>query len=93
METKIEFKEQDLVQVSMHTLYGWTSFWARVMFIDTDDTFIGKIEKLPRRGIDGEIGEDIRIDSAKVTAKFEGQQLCYSDDVSICDCPGVCRDN
>lgn len=92
MEKVIEFKEQDLVQISIHTLYGWLSVWVRVMFVDADDTFIGRIEKLPRRGIDGEIGQDIRYSNNQVTAIYTDQQLCYSDNVSICNCPGLCRD-
>lgn len=67
--------------------------WFRVMFIDNDGTFIGRCERIDRISFTRyQIGKNVRLDSDKVLKSYiEGQEFCYSDNVTICDCPSTCR--
>lgn len=38
-------KENDLVMIRVETKFGYTNTWWRIMFIDNDGTFIGKLER------------------------------------------------
>lgn len=90
--TQIQFKEQDEVQISFKSLTGWESVWVKVMFKDTDDTFIGRVTRVGRRSEGYKIDSDYRFENEDVKNIYTGQQLCYSDNTSICDCPGLCRE-
>lgn len=73
------------------------SIWVRVKFIDLDGTFVGEVErtetnlwsdaeaKLPNGQVT--IGIDRVCDVEDVSRQF-----CHSDNVTQCDCPGLCRD-
>lgn len=67
--------------------------WFRVMFIDLDNTFIGKVERIEKYEFTRyKIGEDIRLPIDKILQIYtEGNQWCYSDNVTICECSGLCR--
>lgn len=67
--------------------------WFRVMFIDTDETFIGKCEKTDRFEFTlYKVGEHIRLDIDKVLHVYkDGEQFCYGDNITICYCKGLCR--
>lgn len=67
--------------------------WFRVMFIDNDKTFIGRLEK-HEWGQFTLYGKDemVPCDIHKVQRVFkEGEQFCYGDLVTICECKGLCR--
>lgn len=67
--------------------------WFRVMFIDTDETFIGRCERIDAMSFTRySIGNDKRFYTSQVLKTYiEGQGFCYSDNVTICDCPATCR--
>ena len=68
--------------------------WVRVKFIDNDGTFIGLIEKTRKIWFDKyKIGATLTVDCDMVTDVFqEHYQFCYSDGVTICTCPALCRE-
>lgn len=75
------------------------STWIRVKFIDLDGTFIGEVERVERNRwsevdvVIFEIAEQARIDVDRVSGIEDLQKdFCYSDNVTQCDCPGLCRD-
>ncbi|MCD8440964.1 hypothetical protein [Tenacibaculum finnmarkense] len=66
--------------------------WFRVMFIDLDGTFIGRVEKVDREFELYKVGEDIRLETDKVQRKYiQGEQWCYGDNITICECRSLCR--
>jgi len=95
-----EFTTGDLVMVRLNNgikdAYRQPHYnvWLRVKFIDNDSTFIGEIEKKTFEYIQHEKGEQIRLNVDKVAEVYnenDGQQWCYSDDVTRCNCKGLCR--
>ncbi len=90
----MEFKEGDLVCLRMETGFGKSDTWWRVMFIDNDGTFVGKLERhhwyeyqTHKKGdIDAWNCQDVQ------HVYKEGEKFCYGDNISICECPGLCRD-
>jgi hypothetical protein len=90
MESK-EPKENDLVLLRLPCPYGYTNTWWRVMFIDLDKTFVGRLERFNR--CEFEPMKDSKFHVDKILAIYnEGEQFCYSDNVSICECKGLCKD-
>jgi hypothetical protein len=95
----MELKEQDLIMIRLNNdpdkegRQRHYNTWFRVMFIDTDGTFIGRVEKIDQHEFElYKIGEYVRLDIDKVQIKYEaGQQWCYSDDITICECNSFCR--
>lgn len=89
----IGLKEGQLVMLRLATQFGYSNTWWWVRFIDNDRTFIGKLERHHRHEyIDHKIGDTERFDCNKVQQIYkEGQQFCYSDKITICDCNGLCR--
>ena len=87
-------KEQDLVMLRLETRFGYSNTWWRVMFIDNDETFIGRLERHHWREYeDHKEGEDIRWDVDRIQHIYEeGEQFCYGDNITICSCEGLCRD-
>jgi len=88
-----KIKEQDLVMLAIHTKYGYSNTWWRVMFVDLDGTFIGKLEKRnPMAYHHHKMGEHVRlyIDEIKHIYK-KGDQICYGSSLVVCDCEGLCR--
>jgi hypothetical protein len=67
--------------------------WFRIMFIDNDGTFIGRVEKINRWEFTlYQIGEDVKLNSDSVLRVYQdGDQFCYDDNISICECAGLCR--
>ncbi len=86
-------KENDLVLLRLETKYGYSNTWWRVKFIDSDETFIGELEKCHWiEFTDYKKGEHVRFDVDKIQHVYiENEQFCYSDDITICDCVGLCR--
>lgn len=97
MEAKV--KEQDLVMLRLPNDLFYEgrqrhyNTWFRVMFVDIDNTFIGKCELV----LWGEFtlyekGEDVRFNMQQIQHILqEGEELCYGDNVTICQCIGLCR--
>lgn len=72
--------------------------WIRVKFIDNDETFVGEVERIERNTwseIDIQIfnkGEQVRIAMNRVTeVENKDMDFCYSDGVTQCNCPALCR--
>lgn len=95
----MEIKEKDLVMLRIPNDPNYEgrqrhyNTWFRVMFIDNDDSFIGECEKIDRTEFTlYEKGESIRLEINKVLRIYkEGEQFCYGDDITICQCTGLCR--
>ena len=95
METlEVELKEGTLVMLRLLADFGYTNTWWRVMFMDTDGTFIGKLERHHWREYTAHKKGDVeRFDAHLVQRIYsEGDQFCYADDTIICNCSGLCRD-
>lgn len=88
-----ELKEGQLVMLRLETRFGYSDTWWRVMFVDTDETFIGKLERKRWHEYEAhEKGNVERFDCDKVKHVYaEGEQFCYSDNITICKCEGLCR--
>ena len=67
--------------------------WFKVLFVDTDNTFIGQVEKIDRMDFElYKVGETVRLDVDKIQHVFkQGEEFCYSDGITICNCPALCR--
>lgn len=91
-DIKSEIKEGDLVRIRMEWDYGGPiAVWWRVMFIDNDETFIGRLERCYWMYEKHKKGEDIRFHLDEVDQIWKGGQFCYDDNVTLCDCRGLCR--
>jgi len=66
--------------------------WFRVLFTDNDGTFQGQCEKVDREFILYRIGQIVTLDIDKALRIYNNEQFCYSDNVTICDCKGLCKD-
>lgn len=88
------FNENDLVSIRCKTIYGNTLTWWRVMFIDNDNTFVGKLERFHKFiYTEHKIDDCVKFDIEQIIDIYEkGEQFCYSDNVTICTCEGLCRD-
>lgn len=86
-------KEKDLVMIRVETRFGYSNTWWRVMFIDNDGTFIGKLERHHWKEYeDHKKGDDVRLEISKVQRTYkEGEQFCYGDNITICECTALCR--
>lgn len=86
--------EGQLVMVRLETRFGYSNTWWRVMFVDNDGTFVGKLERKDRYEYEAhEIGQTETFPCASVQGVYkDGQEFCYSDNVTICTCPGLCRE-
>ena len=93
-------KEGDLVRVLLP--YGENkkdiAVWVRVKFIDNDGSISGNIEKSNPFELvmekDWRIGEPwmVQFNKKDILNIYEDwMQLCYSDNTTICTCPGICR--
>ena len=94
----MELKETDLIMIRLNNAPNYEgrqrhyNTWFRVMFVDNDGTFIGRVEKVNKEFELHKIGEDIRLEIDKVQDKYkEGKQWCYGDDITLCECSGLCR--
>ena len=86
--------EGNLVMLRLDSKYGFTNTWWRVLFIDNDETFIGRLEKKHWLEYQEHNINDIeRFDIERIIKKYqEGENFCYSDGITICECPGLCRE-
>jgi hypothetical protein len=82
----------DLVRVQVQGKYSTEHAWVRIATINDDKTFIGVAEKIDRYNDKYIIGDQYLFDYYPGMLIYNGQQLCYSDNVTICNCPGLCRD-
>jgi len=85
----MKIQEKQLVLVKI----GSFRAWLRVNFIDLDNTFLGKIE-LVDKDCRFEIGEILKMEIKDVIEIFspdDGRDWCYSDNMTRCTCPGLCR--
>ncbi len=87
-------KEQVLVMLRLETKYGYSNTWWRVLFIDNDDTFIGKLERCHWHDYtDHKKGDDAKFELSQIKQVYNvGDQFCYSDNITICTCSGLCLD-
>jgi hypothetical protein len=87
-------KEYDLVMLRLETKYGYSNTWWRVMFIDNDNTFIGELEKCHWLEFDTyQKGEHVKFPISKVKHIHQhGEKFCYSDNITICKCEGLCKE-
>ncbi len=94
-----EIKIDDLVMLRLPNILEQESrqrhynTWFRVMFIDNNGTFIGRCEILEKYEFTlYKEGQDICLNTDKVQHIYkEGEQFCYGDNVTICECTGLCR--
>jgi hypothetical protein len=99
----MEIKENDLVMLRLNNglpedKQRHYNTWLRVLFIDTDKTFIGKVELTTRDGqfIAHKKGDTVKYPLDKIVSKYQdndGNQWCYKDEVTRCKCPGLCRNS
>jgi len=88
----ISLNVKDLVCTRNEYEYGYTNLWWEVMFIDDNGTFVGMLQRKPLDYRKHTVGEHVTIEIDDIKAKYQGgEQFCYSDNVSICDCKGLCR--
>ena len=94
----MEIKEQDLILIRLNNNPNYEgrqrhyNIWFRVMFVDNDETFIGRVEKVDKEFELHKIGDDVKFDIDRVQDKYkEGQQWCYGDNITTCECSGLCR--
>lgn len=94
MDTQVTFSEGDLVMLRLNTKYGYSNTWWRVMFCDNDDTFIGRLEKHHwLEYTEHKKGDDVKWDNVQVSHVLVlGEQFCYGDNITICECKALCRD-
>ena len=100
---EISFENDDIVAIRIIvTLYDskFKPFkeiidsWWKVMFKDSDGTFIGRNVKYDSHFSHHKIKfEDTKFQNNVVKHVLsEGDQFCYADGVTICDCKGLCRE-
>lgn len=88
-----KFKEQDLVMLRLQTRFGYSNTWWRVMFIDNDGTFVGRLERHHWHEYeDHKKGDHVTFNCEEVKQIYNGEQFCYSDNITICTCSGLCRE-
>jgi hypothetical protein len=87
-------KEGRLVMIRLQTPYGYSNTWWRVKFIDNDGTFIGELERCHWfEFTQHKKGEHIRLNTDMVRHIYkDDEQFCYSDNITICGCEGLCRE-
>ena len=68
--------------------------WFRVSSINYDNyKFQGVLERKVRSFDKYKIGESVELSIYDVTNVYDGiSQFCYSDNVTICECKGLCYD-
>ena len=93
-------KENDLVMVRLNNDPKNTerqrhyNVWLRVLVIDLNGFFHGKIERKDSDYVMHDIDDILMLEIKKVGQIFnenDGKQWCYSDNVTRCNCQGLCR--
>jgi hypothetical protein len=80
--------------IRFETEYGYSNTWWKVLFVDNDETFIGQLERKHWHEFTKyEKGEHVKlfIDDIQHILK-PNEQFCYSDNITICECQGLCKD-
>ena len=75
-------------------LHQHYNVWIRVKFIDLNGTFSGLIERIEKGYKLNKIEDLVTMDIEKVLSIYnpnDGKDWCYSDEVTRCNCPGLCR--
>jgi len=67
------------------------STWFRVLFINNDGTFQGQCERIDDDFITYQSGQIVTLLIDKILRTYNNEQFCYADNVTICDCDGLCR--
>lgn len=82
-----------LVMLRLPTDYGYSNTWWLVLFCDIDNTFIGKLEKHHwYEYTEHKKGDVVKWDIDKIQHIWEeSEEFCYSDNITICECKGLCR--
>lgn len=97
--TKIEsFKVSDLVMLRLpfdpnsNERQRYYNTWFRVLFIDNNGTFQGQCERVDFDLERISKGDILTLESKKIQQIYkDGEQFCYGDNVTICECTGLCR--
>lgn len=70
------------------------NIWVRILFIDNDNTFYGRIERKESGYNIHDIDFVIKSNLNKILDKYnrlDGRRWCYSDGVTLCECKGLCK--
>lgn len=86
-------KDGELVCIRVLTRFGYSNTWWRIMFIDNDGTFMGKLERYHWHEYEAhKKAEIVKLDIDDVSGVYkEGEQFCYGDHITICNCEGLCN--
>jgi len=94
-----EMNENNLPEYKRDFDFKRLSAWLRVKMMDNDDTFIGEVERVERNmWSELEINflskqQQVRVAIDRVCEiEDQNMEFCYSDGVSQCSCPGLCRE-
>lgn len=95
----IEFGNDDLVKIKANLqlesnidLISQIDCWFRVMFKDNNGTFVGRLEKYDNFYSNYNIlMEDQILPNEAVRQVYMGEEFCCNDNVTTCDCKGLCR--
>lgn len=83
-----------MVRVPKINTTDYFNSWFRIISIDNErNSFIGKCEKIDKYNFcPYTIGDEMLLNISDIQNTFkEGDQFCYMDDITICNCPGLCR--
>lgn len=90
----MKINEKQLVLVNLNDNNNLFRAWLRVKFIDLDNTFLGEIELVDKDYTLHKIGEIIKLyteDVIEIFSPNDGKDWCYSDNITRCDCLGLCH--
>jgi|25_taG_2_1085351.scaffolds.fasta_scaffold40092_2 hypothetical protein len=97
---KIEVEERDLVLLRLSNqipdAYRQRHYnnWIRLQYIDEDNICHGIFEKIEEGFEIYKLGDKITFNLEQIGSVYsEGDEFCYKDQVTICDCPGLCRNS
>ena len=86
---------QNLVEIRMLDTWGYKNVWFRIEEMNPEkNNFIGKLERCEWDFERYKKGQRVQIPIKKIKAVFnenDGLTWCYSDNVTRCDCSGLCR--
>jgi hypothetical protein len=88
------FKVGDLVALRVDDYGGRANYWFRVLGLNNDGTFVGLVERKEwwaKTYGKNHTFTDLKIEDVQGVYE-EGQQFCYSDNVTRCSCEGLCKD-
>lgn len=86
-----------LVEIKQTSSYEKYSIWCKVITV-YGKTFTAEIKRMPPatpgilyRYRVTDVGEFNKNEVVSILDENDGKQWCYSDNVTRCNCPGVCR--